>query len=285
MDDKLRVELGGVEETLLWNLYQRAGEAANPRTVLRDPRAVALLDQVSYPFADRFGPPSLGQWQALRAACFDAQVTAFLAEHPDGTVVALGEGLETQFWRVDNGRVRWLSVDLPDVVALRDRLLPRESARQQVVACSALDDAWTTQVAQVAQGGDGSVLLTAQGLLMYFEPDRVRDFLARTAARFPGASLILDGVPVWFSARTLRGQMTTRHGYTTPPMPWALDAAELARLRALPNVDAVTELRRPRGRGFTHGRLLPALGRVPALRSSGLAGLPIVRMDFAPGAR
>ena len=28
-------------------------------------------------------------------------------------MVALGEGLETQFWRVDNGRVRWLTVDCP----------------------------------------------------------------------------------------------------------------------------------------------------------------------------
>jgi O-methyltransferase involved in polyketide biosynthesis len=33
---------------------------------------------------------------------FDREVRRFLAAHPGGTVVALGEGLETQFWRVDN---------------------------------------------------------------------------------------------------------------------------------------------------------------------------------------
>jgi len=275
MGEKRAIELEGVEETLLWNLYQRASEAAQPRTVLRDPRAVALLDQLSYPFAERFGPPSLGQWQALRAACFDQQVRKFLDEHPAGRIVALGEGLETQFWRVDNAHVTWLTVDLPSVVALRDELLPRESDRQQSFACDVLDEAWTAYVP------DGPVLLTAQGLLMYFAPDDVRAFLARLGERFPGASLIFDGVPPWFSARTMRGQMTTGHGYTTPPMPWALDAAELKLLRAMPGVHAIVELRRPRGRGFLNGWLMPALRTVPMLRSSGVLGLPVLRMDFA----
>lgn len=35
---------------------------------------------------------------------FDDAVRDFLAAHPDGTVVTLAEGLETQYWRVDNGR-------------------------------------------------------------------------------------------------------------------------------------------------------------------------------------
>jgi O-methyltransferase involved in polyketide biosynthesis len=281
VDDRLGVDLGGVEETLLWNLYQRGSEASRRHPVLSDPYAVALLDRVDYPFEERFGPPRLAQWQALLAACFDGQVRTFLAAHPDGTVVALGEGLETQFWRVDNGRVHWLSVDLPEVVDLRGRLLPGESDRQWVAACSALDLGWTAAAAQQAQHGDGSLLITAQGLLMYFQPDRVRDFLTRTAARFPSSGVVFDGVPAWFSARTMRGQMTTGHGYTTPPMPWALDKGELARLRAVPNVAAVTELRRPRGRGVVHGLLMPALSRVPGLRWTGLAGLPVVRMDLA----
>ena len=84
--------------------------------MLRDPKAVELLAAIDFPFEERFGAGAAGsaQWQALRARCFDRQVERFLAEHPDGTVVALGEGLETQFWRVDNGRVQWLSVDLPE---------------------------------------------------------------------------------------------------------------------------------------------------------------------------
>lgn len=125
-EGQVSVELEGVPETLLWTLYHRATEARRPDAVLRDPKAVELLRRIDFPFEERFGSATAGraQWQALRAACFDRQVARFLAERPDATVVALGEGLETQFWRVDNGRVRWVSVDLPEAIAVRRRLLP-----------------------------------------------------------------------------------------------------------------------------------------------------------------
>lgn len=103
---KSRVDLEGVPETLLWNLYQRASEARRPDAVLTHPKAIELVDSIDYPFEQRFGKGGLGQWQALRARRFDEEIRRFTDAHPDGQVVALGEGLETQFWRVDNGRVR-----------------------------------------------------------------------------------------------------------------------------------------------------------------------------------
>jgi O-methyltransferase involved in polyketide biosynthesis len=70
---------------------------------------------IDYPFAERFGGHDfVAQAQALRVQRFDTEVRRFLAANPDGTVIALGEGLETQFWRVDNGHVRWVTVDPPD---------------------------------------------------------------------------------------------------------------------------------------------------------------------------
>ena len=46
------------------------------------------------------------------------EVRRFLHKHPEGTVVALGEGLGTGFCRVDNGSLRWLSVDLPETIGI-----------------------------------------------------------------------------------------------------------------------------------------------------------------------
>jgi hypothetical protein len=48
-------------------------------------------------------------------------------------------------------------------------------------------------------------LLTAQGLLMYFEPDAVHGLIAACAARFGGASLVFDAVPAWLAARSRQG--------------------------------------------------------------------------------
>ena len=91
------MELDGIPETALWTLYMRASEAARPDSVIDDPQAVSLLERIDYPFEQRFGAPRMGQWQALRARAFDDEVARVLAAHPDGTVVALGEGFETGF--------------------------------------------------------------------------------------------------------------------------------------------------------------------------------------------
>jgi len=184
------VVLDAVPETLLWNLYHRAAEARRPDTILPDSRAVELVDAIDFPFEDRFGPapPALAQWQALRAACFDREVRRFLTRHPGGTVVALGEGLETQFWRVDQGTVRWVSVDLPEAVALRRELLP-DDPRVRLIACSALDERWLDGLDTAAP-----VLVTAQGLLMYLTRDEVHRLLATCATRIPAGGIVFDAV-------------------------------------------------------------------------------------------
>jgi O-methyltransferase involved in polyketide biosynthesis len=276
MTERTPASLSGIPETLLWTLYQRAAEARRPDTALHDARAVQLMEAIEYPFEEKFGGGELGQWQALRARCFDLEVMAFERANPGGTVVALGEGLETQFWRVDDGRVRWLTVDLPETIELRRRLLPPETPRQRMIGGSALERIWLDEV-DPSRG----LFITAQGLLMYLDPADVHRLVAAIAARFPGAAMVLDGVPRWFSARTVKGRMT-RHGYMAPPMPWALDAAEKERLRALHPGIVLRDLLPPRGHGLLHGIAFPLLNRIAWVRSLGLTGLPIVRLDFGP---
>ncbi|WP_236573091.1 class I SAM-dependent methyltransferase [Streptomyces sp. GS7] len=109
------VTLSGVPEMLMWNLYHRAWEARRPQPVLHDPKAAELVDMLDYLFERHFGRPIglVAQGHALRVRTFDTAVREFLTTHPDGTIVQLAEGLETQFWRCDNGRAQWLGVDLP----------------------------------------------------------------------------------------------------------------------------------------------------------------------------
>jgi O-methyltransferase involved in polyketide biosynthesis len=254
--------LAGVPETLLWTLYHRALEARRPDAVLHDPVAVDLVERIDYPFAERFGTGSLAQWQALRVQAFDREVRRFLRTNPDGAVVALGEGLETQFQRVDNGRVRWYGVDLPETVAVRRRLLP-DPPRRTTIARSALDEGWMDEV-DASRG----VLLTAQGLLMYLEAPDVHGLIARCAARFPGSGLVFDAVPGWL-ARLARGASERADAtYRPPPWTWTLDRAERRRIAAIAGVRDVRILPLPRGRGAVHGFALPVLSRLPEIRTA-----------------
>jgi O-methyltransferase involved in polyketide biosynthesis len=258
----VKVDLDGVPETMLWTLYMRASEARRPDAVIDDPRAIELVDAIDYPFAERFGADVgvAGQWQALRSRVFDDAVRRFQAGCPGGTVVALGDGLETTFWRTDDGRMRWLSVDLPETAAVRVELLG-EDARRRVWAGSALDDGWMAEVA-----GAPGVLLIAQGLLMYLRPDDVRGLFDRAAARFPAAGFVFDTAPRWFSELARRGLLripTT--GYVAPSMPWGMDPLERRRLERRPSVDRLRELHLPPGRGVVLGTAYPLLERVPLL--------------------
>jgi O-methyltransferase involved in polyketide biosynthesis len=259
------VLLDGVPETMLWTLHYRAAEARRPDTVLHDPQAVTLVEAVDFPFLSRFGHPGafLAQAFALRAAAFDSAVRQFLDVHPAGTVVALGEGLETAFWRVDNGTVQWLTVDLPQPLALRTALLPH-GPRQRTLACDARDPAWTAEV-DPAQG----VLVLAQGLLMYLRPPEVRDLLALCAESFPGGSLVFDAMPrLPGPARHANRSLRVSSSYSLPPMPWRMDADDRPALyTAHPGIVEVTDVPLPPGRGPVWGWLAPWVDRIPVARN------------------
>lgn len=263
----MKVELEGVPETLLWNLFNRAAEARRPpgRRVLDDPLAVELVDRIDYPF-ERFGGTAMAQWHALRVRCLDDEVRRFVAEHPEGLVVALGEGLETQFWRVDNGRVRWLTVDLPETVEVRDVLLPDDPPRRRTLACSALDLRWMDEV-----DDSRGVLVTAQGLLMYLPPPEVRRLIAACAERFPGGSMLFDALPRALVARGQAAAYDSRSagpasGYRPPRWQWGMDSREYRKVAtASPRIAEVRNLRLPRGHGPY--AIAPVSHLIPVLRS------------------
>lgn len=216
---KIVPALAGIPETMLWTLYARASEARRQGGILRDPQALRIADALDYDFTARFGIPN--PLFALRAALIDDVVRGFLSRQPDCLVISLGEGLETQCHRTDNGRMRWLSIDLPEAIKLRELFLA-PTARFRHLAASALDDTWMTEAAAAAPP-----LIIMQGLLMYFEPADVRALFGRIAHRLPGAELVFDVVSRELSAATRQGHHQTDH-YMLPAMPWGLNRNEIA---------------------------------------------------------
>ena len=253
--------LDGVSATALWTLHNRAVEAKRSDGVIRDPWAVTLFDAISYDYL-KFGKPN--QPHALRAVAFDQVARAYLTTHPKASVIALADGLQTSFWRLDRAGVAreltWYSVDLPPVVALREKLLPRDE-RIVGLAQSALDRSWMDRVDQT----DG-VLITAEGLLMYLDPEDALGLIADCAARFPGGQMMFDSIPRWFSRRTRKG-LKLSDRYTAPPMPFGQSADEaLALADRIPGVRAARDIALPPGRGAFKVAAWPPLDRVGFLR-------------------
>jgi O-methyltransferase involved in polyketide biosynthesis len=253
--------LEGVSATTLWTLHNRGTEAKRSDGVIRDPWAVTLFDAVSYDYR-KFGKPN--QSHGLRAVAFDGAAKDYLTTHPKASVVALAEGLQTSFWRLDRAGVAseltWYSVDLPPVMALREQLLPRDE-RLVPSAQSALDRSWLDRV-----DDSHGVFITAEGLLMYLRPDDALGLIRDCAARFPGGQMMFDSIPHWLSRRTLKG-LKLSDRYTTPPMPFALTADEgLALADTIPGVSATRDIPLPPGRGPFKVAAWPPLDRVGFLR-------------------
>src|SRR5690349_18020659 len=116
------VALTGVPETMRWTLHGRAGEAARTNPLLADPECLRVYRSIDYDFVRHFGQSDRGL--AVRAKAFDDVVEPWLANHRGGTVVELAAGLETGYFRCDDGNVRWFCVDMPEAVAVRERFLP-----------------------------------------------------------------------------------------------------------------------------------------------------------------
>lgn len=195
---------------------------------------------------------------------FDGAALDYLTTHPKASVVALAEGLQTSFWRLGRtgitDELTWYSVDLPPVMALREKLLPSDD---QIVplAQSALDRSWMDRV-----DDSNGVFITAEGLLMYLEPADALGLIRDCAARFPGGQMMLDTIPHWFSARTIKG-LKLSDRYLAPPMPFALTADEgLALADSIPGVRAARDIRLPPGRGFFKLAAWPPLDRVGFIR-------------------
>ena len=253
-------DVTGVPETMLLALHNRAEEAKRPDGILTDPDSVRIYETIDYDFVHRFGI-SEGSL-AVRAAETDQVLRHWLAAHPDGFVVSLGEGLETQVRRVDNGRMRWLSVDLPEAIRLRERFIP-PTDRFRHLAASALDRAWMAAVEP-----SSGVFIVAQGLFMYLEPEAVRRLFVEIAGRFLGAEMVFDVIPRWFSRLTLWGLQRTSN-YRLPPMPWGINCDEIEpTLRHWYPLLATVEFLRYRvPRGVLHD-LDPIFRLNPLLRSA-----------------
>ncbi len=252
--------LTGVSETALMTLNGRAHEATLPDAILIDPMAITLRDAIGANLAvdfDKFG--RRGQEMALRSLAADRCTLDYLRVHPEATVVALAEGFQTSFWRIDgrvaDPRFRWVSIDLPPVIGLRERFLPA-SPRITHFAQSALDYGWMDRV-DAREG----VFITAEGLLMYLQPAEAMDLIAHCARRFPGGQMFFDLPPTIVKKIAPKGLRASRR-YRVPPMPFSLSINQLQDLvGSVEGLTGVQDVPMPAGRGFFFRTAFPALWR------------------------
>lgn len=164
----MRVKLSNVSETLLIPLWARAKETMYENSIIKDNKAVEIMKKIDYDFSkfDKSWMTQLGV--AVRTKIFDDQVRKFINNNFNSIVINIGCGLDTRFERVDNNKVEWYDLDLPQSIELRKNFF-EENDRYKMISKSVLDDSWLNQINKQ----DKKVLIISEGVFMYFSKEDV----------------------------------------------------------------------------------------------------------------
>ncbi len=189
---KCKIEKNTVQETLILPLYSRKLCTELYPNLYRDETAVRLLDQIDYDFSEaeknsrslmqRFGALEV----ATRQSDLAFEVRDYLKGHPNAAVVNLGCGLDSTGRVCDNGSCNIYNLDFPDVIAVRNELLPA-GEREENIPCNLNDTAWFSEI----DSSNGAVFF-ASGVFYYFLTEQVKTLVQKMADAFPGSVLVFD---------------------------------------------------------------------------------------------
>ena len=189
---KYHIEKNTIQETLVIPLFGRLVCSERFPELFSDPEAKRICDSLDYDFeAKRKKMESpVGLFGALEVAQrqYDllCEVKAYLERHPKAAVVNLGCGLDDTFSKADNGSCHGYNLDLPDVIAVRNELLPA-LGREENIPCDLNDFIWMDRI-----DASGGAVFLAAGVFYYFKTEDVKKLFAAMAERFPGAVLAFD---------------------------------------------------------------------------------------------
>lgn len=189
---KYHIENNTIQETLIIPLFGRMICSEHFPELFDDSQAKRICDSLDYDFSSKrkkmesvaglFGALEVAQRQ-YDLIC---EVKEYLNKHPEAAVVNMGCGLDDSFNKADNGKCHGYNLDFPDVIKIRNELLPAGD-REVNIACDLNDYSWMDQI----DGSKGAVFF-ASGVFYYFKTKDVKKLFSQMAKRFPGGILVFD---------------------------------------------------------------------------------------------
>ena len=189
---KYKIEKNTVQETLIIPLFARKVCSELYPNLYRDETAVRLIEKIDYDFSEaekssrslmqRFGSLEV----AMRQNDLAFEVRDYLKDHPKAAVVNLGCGLDGTGRACDNGSCKIYNLDYPDVIAVRNELLPT-GEREENIPCDLNDTAWFSKI-----DASGGAIFFASGVFYYFLTEQVKALVLSMADAFPGGVLVFD---------------------------------------------------------------------------------------------
>lgn len=202
---KLNINLNAVSETALLTLQCHALDARSGKPYLNDLSSIHTMEVLKTHFRDSDRSlhkdllkhkisSSLIAHTALRSKKYDESVRGFLVRYPEAIVVNIGCGLDHRFERVDNGKISFYDLDLPDIINIKKQIFP-ETERYKQISQSVFDFDWIDKIKIEP------VILLAEGVFMYCREKDVKALFLNLQERLRNPEIVFEV----FSAKWLKG--------------------------------------------------------------------------------
>lgn len=186
-------DLTGTPHTLIIPLAGRAhSRSLFPKEEFDDPSARQVMARLNYKNPLITKNPFIVKGAVGRALAFQQESQYFLDQYPHVTVVNMGCGLSNYFQWLDNDKIRWIDVDLPEVMKIRHQLMPVKNERIKTLVGSILDESFFDRL---EIRSNEPTLFLCEGVLMYFTEEQVSQLLRRLGEKgAKGSQIIFDHI-------------------------------------------------------------------------------------------
>ena len=179
-----KIKLSGVPETMLQTIYARAKESRG-RGEIHDAKAEEIIEKLDYDFSLADKDTAMRSGVIARTIVLDRMTKEWLASHPGAVVVNIACGLDTRCYRM-SGYAHWYNLDLPETMAVREKLLP-ESGTISQITMSAMED-WGSEISEQ----NVPVLIVIEGLTMYLSERNIQRIFTVISSRFSNATVFVE---------------------------------------------------------------------------------------------
>ncbi|MFC2129284.1 class I SAM-dependent methyltransferase [Bacteroidota bacterium] len=192
----LNININDVSETAFLTLYSHALDAQSKEPILSD---LSSVKTVQFLNSALLGSKKVLHKKLLRgkidkkaavhivirARQYDKYIRDYIKVHPEAAIVNIGCGLDNRFERVDNGKIEFFDLDLPDIIDIKRQLF-NESDRYCQISQSVLDFSWMDKISRK------DVLFIAEGVFMYLQETEVKALFLEMYEKFPGSEIVCE---------------------------------------------------------------------------------------------
>lgn len=162
MEEKEKINVNGVPETMLQTLYARAKESQKKKPYIYDKKAIEIVSRMEYDFSKADTDVAMSSGVIARTILLDKMVREFLSKFPHTIVVNIACGMDTRCYRMQGDFLRWYNLDLPETIRIRERFLKENGPIYQIPK-SAMDSSYADEIVWNKE----PVLVIIEGLTMY----------------------------------------------------------------------------------------------------------------------